>query len=101
MTLHTYNKSQDASEARVLACLRMLVPGDSLLLLEEGVYIALQLHPGMQIRNQIPAGVALYVLDADLAARGISAKIPADFSAVDYRGFVRLCLANARVVNWN
>ena len=54
MTLHTYNKSQDASEARLLACLRMLVPGDSLLLLEEGVYIALQLHPGMQPEVFLP-----------------------------------------------
>lgn len=101
MTLHTYNKSQDASEARLLACLRLLAPGDSLLLLEEGVYVALQLHAGMPIRAQIAAGVALYVLDTDLAARGISAKIPADFSAVDYTGFVRLCLAHDRIVNWN
>lgn len=101
MTLHTFNKSQEAGEARLHACLRLLAPGDSLLLLEDGVYVAAQLQPGMRIRNMIPAGVALHVLDADLAARGISARIPAEFTVIDYTGFVRLCLAHARVVNWN
>jgi sulfur relay protein TusB/DsrH len=49
----------------------------------------------------IPDGVSLYVLAPDLAARGISAKIPADFSGIAYLDFVRLCLSHSRVVNWN
>ncbi len=101
MTLHTYNKSLDAGEGRLQACLRMLAPGDSLLLLEDGVYVALQLQEGAQIRDKIPAGVALYALAPDFAARGISGKIPEGFAGIDYAGFVRLCLAHPRVVNWN
>jgi tRNA 2-thiouridine synthesizing protein B len=101
MTLHTYNKSLNAGEARLQTCLRMLTAGDSLLLLEDGVYVATQLHEGAPIRNQVPAGVALYALTPDVAARGISGKIPADFSGIDYAGFVQLCLAHSRVVNWN
>ncbi len=101
MTLHTYNKSLDAGEARLQTCLRMLASGDSLLLLEDGVYVALQLQENTQIRNMIPAGVGLYALAPDLVARGISAKIPVDFSGIDYADFVRLCLKHPRVVNWN
>lgn len=101
MTLHTYNKSLAAGEARLHDCLRMLVPGDSLLLLEDGVYLATRLQPGVALRSRIPAGVTLYALAPDLVARGISAKIPADFSSIDYTDFVRLCLSHPRVVNWN
>lgn len=101
MTLHTWNKSLDAGEARLHACLRMLAPGDSLLLLEEGVYVALQLQEGMHIRKMIPAGVTLHALVPDLAARGISARIPAGISGIGYADFVQLCLTHDRVVNWN
>ena len=101
MTLHTYNKSLDAGEARLQNCLRMLAPGDGLLLLEDGVYLASQLHAGMPARQLIPAGVSLYALGPDVEARGIFTKIPADFSHIDYAGFVQLCLAHPRVVNWN
>ena len=101
MTLHTYNKPLDAGEARLRNCLLMLEPGDSLLLLEDGVYLAPQLHARMPLRDLIPAGVTLYALAPDLVARGISVKIPADFSHIDYAGFVQLSLAHPRVVNWH
>lgn len=101
MTLHTYNKSLDAGEARLQTCLRMLASGDSLLLLEDGVYVALQLREGTQLHDMIPPDVRLYALAPDLAARGISAKIPAGFSGIDYASFVQLCLTHPRVVNWN
>jgi tRNA 2-thiouridine synthesizing protein B len=101
MTLHTYNKSLSSGEARWHDCLRMLAPGDSLLLIEDGVYLTAQLRAGTQGRSLIPHGVKLYALAPDIAARGISGKLPADFSGIDYAGFVQLCLAHPRVVNWN
>lgn len=101
MTLHTYNKSLDAGEARLRTCLRMLASGDGLLLLEDGVYIAPHLRANAPLRNDIPAGVNLYALTPDVVARGLSAKLPADFSGIDYAGFVQLCLAHPRIVNWN
>lgn len=101
MTLHTYNKSLHAGEARLLGCLRLLAPGDSLLLIEDGVYLVPQMHAGMPLRAMVPAGVTLHALLPDLAARGISGKVPVDFSGIDYAGFVQLCLAHPRVVNWN
>lgn len=101
MTLHTYNKSLDSGEARLQNCLRMLAPGDSLLLLEDGVYLAAQMQAGTPLRSLVPRGVTLYALDPDLLARGISGKLPEDFSGIDYAGFVQLCLTHPRVVNWN
>jgi len=101
MTLHTYNKSLSAGEARLQSCLRLLAPGDSLLLLEDGVYLAAQLQEKMQNSRPSLQGVKLYALTPDVVARGISGKIPADFSGIDYPGFVQLCLAHPRVVNWN
>lgn len=101
MTLFTYNKSPSAGEARLQDCLRMLTTGDSLLLVEDGVYFAAQLQDDAPIRELIPAGVALYALAPDLAARGISGRIPADVSGIDYAAFVELCLLHPRVVSWN
>lgn len=101
MTLHTYNKSFDAGEARFRNCLRTLASGDGLLLLEDGVYLAPQLHADAALRRAVPEGVTLYALTPDAAARGLSANLPADFSGIDYAGFVQLCLAHSRIVNWN
>lgn len=101
MTLHTYNKSLDAGEARLHNCLRTLAGGDALLLLEDGVYLAPRLQAGSALRAAIPEGVSLYALRPDVAARGLSARLPADFSDIEYGEFVQLCLAHPRVVNWN
>jgi tRNA 2-thiouridine synthesizing protein B len=101
MTLHTYNKSLDAGETRLHNCLRALASGDGLLLIEDAVYLAPQLHAGTALRAAIPDGVSLYALAPDLATRGLSARLPADFSGIDYAGFVQLCLAHPRIVNWN
>lgn len=97
MILHTFNKSPSHSPDLLQSCLLALLPGDSLLLIEDGVYAAL----GAIAPPQLPANVRLYLLSEDLAARGISARIPPEFSRVDYQGFVSLCLQHAKVVNWN
>lgn len=95
MLLFTCNKDGPALND----CLRQLQPGDSLLLLEDAVYAALA---GREADNTPPlAGVTLYVLEEDLAARGISDKIQRGFSTVSYSAFVELCLAHTQVVNWN
>ena len=46
----------------------------------------------------MPANVALYVLDEDLAARHLQA--PERVQAVDYPGFVELCTRYAKVNSW-
>jgi tRNA 2-thiouridine synthesizing protein B len=96
MTLHTLNKHRSDL---VHLCISALGPEDSLLLLEDGVYAALggtPLDPAT-----LPAGIKLYALTGDLAARGISEKIPDVFTRITYPDFVRLSLTCSKVVNWN
>lgn len=91
MSLHTFNKPPTPERLQLLAA------GDAVLLLEEAVYAAQQVLPPLPV----PAGVTLHVLAADLAARGIAARIRPDFCSIDHAGFVDLSLAHAKVINWN
>jgi tRNA 2-thiouridine synthesizing protein B len=87
--------------ALVKQCLGVAADGDAILLLEEGVYAALTDHVLGRLLLQRSPAVTLAALKEDLAARGISARIPADFSVVSYAEFVALSLAHARVVSWH
>ena len=51
-----------------------------------------------QVKVVLPTGIALYALDEDLAARGLTA--PERVQAVDYPGFVELCSRYAKVNSW-
>lgn len=98
MTLHTLNK---CDPSLVQSCVDATAEGDSILLIEEAVYLAMTGHATGALLLQHSTGLSLKVLKEDLAARGISARIPADFSVVSYAEFVALSLAHARVVNWH
>lgn len=97
-TLHTLNKCEPAL---VQQCMAAAADGDTVLLIEDAVYAALNEHVLSKVIQHRGSGVALRALKEDLAARGISARIPADFSVVCYTDFVALGLAHARVVNWH
>lgn len=55
--------------------------GDTILLIEDGVYAV-----GTHVEKAIKKQVAVYMLQADLKARGLKSSIP----QVDYSGFVEL-----------
>jgi tRNA 2-thiouridine synthesizing protein B len=97
-TLHTLNKSAPQADGLVRLSLSSLREGDALLLIEDGVHMALA---GTGLLARIPARVRLFVLTEDLAARGISARIQPCFARITYLEFVNLCLAHDRIVNWN
>jgi tRNA 2-thiouridine synthesizing protein B len=99
MTLHTWNKSS-AQAAPLAACLAVLAEGDTLLLLEDGVYLALDQAFLQRFTPVTPALPRLCVLSTDLAARGISARISPVATVIDYKEFVDLCLQHLQVVNW-
>lgn len=90
-TLHTVNKT--AANNALATCLRVASSGDSLLLIEDGVYQASALV-------QLPqaATLRLYALQEDVAARGIS--LPDAITAIDYAQFVDLVCAQQRSVSW-
>ncbi len=92
--LHTLNQSPSGDA--MASCLRCVNPGDSLLLLEDGVYAACDPYAAA-LRN---AGCTLYVLEADADARGIVDCVDPGAKAIDYRGFVELSVACDAVQSW-
>ena len=99
-TLHTVNKS--AYERNALkSCLDHALPGDVILLIEDGVLAA---RKGGSIAPALTAAKAnckIYALGPDLAARGIVAgQVMDGIETVDYAGFVDLAAGATRVCAW-
>lgn len=94
-TLHLVNHAPARSDA-LASCLAVLRPGDGLLLLEDGVFAALDATLGTS-----PDDVQLLVLEADAAARGLGSRIGDRFRRVDYAAFVQACADHDRVVSWS
>ncbi len=92
MTLHTLNQGP-ANRSGLESCQRALQAGDTLLLIEDGVYWSL---PGLPCGLELPPQVQLCALEADLQARGIASLA----QPVDDAGFVDLCLCHERIVSW-
>ena len=74
-------------------CLRAIGAGDSILLLEDGVY---ELMIPDQRLTAVPDSCAVFVMGADALARGV--QVPAEL--VDYERFVSLCLEHDQVLSW-
>ena len=96
-TLHMLSHSPFA-DSRLTSCLRLLGTDDALLLTGDAVYALQPDTANLQALQLMPASVALYALDEDLAARGIQP--PQRVQVVDYPGFVELCTRYAKVNSW-
>ena len=92
-TLHTVNKTGQALEL----CLRALLLGDAILLIEDGVYA---LFESPEVLEEVIRDIPVYVLQADSLARGVSNRNELDISAVDYNEFVELTDAHDKVLSW-
>jgi tRNA 2-thiouridine synthesizing protein B len=96
--LHMVSRSPYESSA-LADCLKRAVKGDAVLLLESGVYAVLPRAP--QASHLVEAGVAVYAVEADLAARGIAPEDRmAEVIPLDYEGFVELALSHFPVQSW-
>lgn len=93
MVLHTVNKI-----AVLERCLALTSEQDSVLLIEDGVYAVLKHNSGLWESSD--KKLSLYALESDLAARGISDKMPSFFQAVSWEKFVELTLEHHKVVSW-
>lgn len=84
MTLHIITRSDSQSQS-VYHCLSFIGKKDTLLFIEDGTYCILNNHlcDTLQSKN-----IQCYYLQADLAARGLSAND--NVLIVDYNGFVTL-----------
>ena len=94
MILHTVSKSPFSNQAWQ-ECLYCVNPGDSILLLEDGVYAALQ---GSKMESS--DHTHLYAIDVDVNARGLQNKLIAGVEIVDYARFVELSTTHQSVVSW-
>jgi tRNA 2-thiouridine synthesizing protein B len=99
-TLHTVNKSPFEKNS-LDACLKYAGSGANLLLIEDGIYAALQ---GTRFEQRVKTAldsVKVFVLGPDLKARGFSEeRVIEGISVVDYAGFVDLAAENAKVQAW-
>jgi tRNA 2-thiouridine synthesizing protein B len=95
MILHTLAATPSA--AAFDHCLRLVAPGDAILLLGDGVYAALA---GTEACDRLAACAAeVSVLRSDAAAAGVLARM-GPFATVDMDGFVRLSERFARQLAW-
>jgi tRNA 2-thiouridine synthesizing protein B len=99
-TLHLVNKSPFET-GTLSSCLKHCKAGDAVLLIEDGVYGAID---GSSISGEVKAtvgDVALFVLDGDLSARGIDAgKMVNGTKSIGYDGFVDLVAEHDRTMSW-
>lgn len=86
--LHTINKSP-FQHTSLEDCLRFVQAGDTVLLLEDGVYAAIDGTNRTHLISEALARCEVCALDADIAARGLDHLVPG-VTLIDYDGFVAL-----------
>ncbi len=100
MILHTVNKSPFERNA-LISCLGHAQAGSSVILIEDGVYGAITGSQVADIVSKSLTSVKIYVLEPDLAARGIAKeKLISGLQLIDYNGFVDLAVENTTVQAW-
>jgi len=99
-TLHTVNKSPFQNQT-LISCLGHAKAGDSVLLMEDGVYGAMSGNAMSEVVAGMGANVKLFVLGADVTARGIDAgRVAEGITSVNYEEFVGMAASCDRVQNW-
>ena len=99
-TLHTVNKSPFATQT-LLSCLGHAKPGDTILMIEDGVLGAASGTGLADAMVGMGGAVTLAVLSPDLKARGIDeGRLLDGIKTVDYAGFVELAAKHDRIQNW-
>jgi tRNA 2-thiouridine synthesizing protein B len=97
--LHTVNKSPFERNS-LESCLAHIEPGSALLLIEDGVYGAME---GTSVSTQLKEtmkNTPVYALAPDVEARGVNGRLIAGVKLVDYGGFVDLVAQHNKVQSW-
>jgi tRNA 2-thiouridine synthesizing protein B len=98
--LHTVNKSPFERNS-LSDCLRRAKNGSAVLLIEDGVYGALQGTSASDEISSRDGSIKLYALGPDVDARGLSEKPLIDgLELIDYAGFVDLVEEYSSVQSW-
>lgn len=94
--LHIVNKSP-FTHSTLQSCLAVCSNQDAVLLMEDGVYAALQTS---ELHSLTIQGLKVYVLSCDAEARAISQKISSSFQLINYEKFVQLTITHNCVQSW-
>ncbi len=94
--LHTLGSSPFQCDYALL--LRMLQPGDDVLLMQDGVLAGLQ--GSRMLTPLLNSPARLWVLGDDLAARGLVAQISPKITVIDYNEFVTLTVNHKQQMPW-
>jgi tRNA 2-thiouridine synthesizing protein B len=98
--LHLINKSPFERNS-LDSCLRLAQPGSAILLIEDGVYAALEKAAHAEKIRNCMHNFSFYVLGPDVSARGLD-DIPLidGIEVVDYEGFVDLVAEQDVTQSW-
>ncbi len=98
--LHTVNKSPFERNSLV-TCINHTTPKSAILMIEDGVYGAMQRTVVAEKITTAGETISFYVLEPDLAARGMNEdKLIDGVKAIDYKGFVDLVTEFDKVQAW-
>ncbi|QEY14865.1 sulfurtransferase complex subunit TusB [Cellvibrio sp. KY-GH-1] len=99
-TLHIINKSSFTHNT-LGSCLAVCSNQDSLLLIEDGVFGALQSAPDAKALQSLNAkNIAVYALSADVNARALTQKIEPGIQLITYEEFVQLTVKHKCIQSW-
>jgi len=96
MTLHTVNLLPDHADCQ--RCVSQLTAGDAVVFVGHGAWIASVAGGWHEKWEQ--AGVALHVLDDDLAGRGLSEQCARSITPIDIAGLIALTEQHSRHRAW-
>jgi tRNA 2-thiouridine synthesizing protein B len=97
--LHIVNKSPYERNA-LESCIRLALPGATLLLIEDGVYAAARGGAAEARLREAIQKLKVCALAPDVEARGMQARVIEGVELVDYGGFVDLVCASAGCQSW-
>ena len=98
--LHTVNKSPLDRNA-LESAIKHAAKGNAILMIEDGVYGAMQGTQKSSIVSDAMSEVSFYVMGPDLKARGINeSRIIEGVKVVDYSGFVALVAEHNVTQSW-
>ena len=99
-TLNLINKSPFERNC-LESCLRLANPNSSILLIEDGVYAALENTCKSALIKDCQKDVKFFVLSNDIDARGLTEMVIIDgIKNIDYSGFVDLVETHDAVHSW-
>lgn len=97
--LHIVNKSHTQTNS-LQSCLRLALPGQALLLIEDAIYAATTGGAASSGLTAALQRLKVYALLPDVEARGMAGKLLDGVTAVDYAGFVDLVAEHPSNQSW-